>query len=43
MASARNAFLEICGHPIWAAGDGFHQGEGKGPRGDLRLWAQQGI
>lgn len=34
MSSARNAFLEICGLPIWAAGDGLDQGGGKGPRGD---------
>jgi hypothetical protein len=31
MSSARNTFLEICGLPIWVAGDGLEQGEGKGP------------
>lgn len=43
MSSARNAFLGICGLPIWAAGDGvgLDQGGGKSPRGNLRLWAWQ--
>lgn len=43
MSSARNAFLGICGLPIWAAGDGvgLDQGGGKGPGGDLRPWARQ--
>lgn len=41
MSSARNAFLRICGLPIWAAGDGvgLAQGGGKGQEGirDPRL------
>lgn len=43
MSSARNAFLGICGLPIWTAGDGvvLDQGGAKGPRGDLRPWALQ--
>lgn len=43
MSPARNAFLGICGLPIWAAGDGvtLDRGGGKGPRGDLRPWAPQ--
>lgn len=43
VSSTRDAFLEICGLSIWAAGDGLDQGWGKGPRGDLSPWAQQGI
>lgn len=43
MSSARNAFLGICGLPIWVAGDGvgLDQGGGKGPRGDPRPGARQ--
>lgn len=43
MSSSWNAFLGICGLPIWAAGDGvgLDQGGGKGPRGNLRPQARQ--